>query len=470
MKLTIKEISTELNAVEVYSLFEKYKNTILLDSSKEDEKLSKYSFIGINPFAIFKSIENRVEIEKQVIKDADPFYELERILKEYEIKEIEFIEREHLKNINLTGEDTKLENIPFVGGCIGYFSYDIGWNIEELPNTAKKDFQIPESYFVFYDNIIIFDLLNNKQYITALGKLKHREESIRDIQDIIGKGCRIVEETFKESNNKFYSNFTESEYIEAVARMKEYIKNGDVYIANLTQRMWCYNNESSFEIYKRLRTINKAPFAAFLNLDGFEVISSSPERFIQIKQGKVETRPIKGTRPRGATVEEDKRNKEELLSSEKDKAELLMIVDLERNDLSKVCKPHTVKVKELFALEEYATVFHLVSTVEGELKKDCSTVKCMRECFPGGSITGAPKIRAMEIIEELERVKRNIYTGSIGYFDFRGNADFNIVIRTIVKKDGKAYFGIGGGVTIESDEKMEYDETLDKARALMRVL
>ena len=185
---------------------------------------------------------------------------------------------------------------------------------------------------------------------------------------------------------------------------------------------------------------------------------------------KVETRPIKGTRPRGKDKLEDEKNKKELLNSEKDKSELLMIVDLERNDLSKVCKPFSVKVTELFKLEEYATVFHLVSTVIGELKEDVSSVKCIRECFPGGSITGAPKIRSMEIIEELEGLRRGIYTGAIGYFDLIGNCDFNIVIRTILAKDNKAYFGVGGGITIESEEEMEYEETLDKAKALMRVL
>ena len=182
----------------------------------------------------------------------------------------------------------------------------------------------------------------------------------------------------------------------------------------MTQRFYCHNEEDSFTIYKKLRKINKAPFSAYLNFNDFQIISSSPERFIQIKERIAHTRPIKGTRPRGSSAEEDERNKLELINSEKDKAELLMIVDLERNDFSKVCKAGTVKVKELFALEEYATVFHLVSTIEGELEDNISAVKVMEECFPGGSITGAPKIRAMEIIEELEGLKRNIYTGAIG--------------------------------------------------------
>lgn len=238
----------------------------------------------------------------------------------------------------------------------------------------------------------------------------------------------------------------------------------------MTQRFTIDNKENGFDIYKKLRSINKAPFSAYVNFEDLEIISSSPERFIEVKDRKVITRPIKGTRPRGKNKEEDIKNSLELINSEKDKAELLMVVDLERNDLSKVCKPHSVKVTELFKLEKYATVFHLVSTVEGTLKENISAVKCIKECFPGGSITGTPKIRSMEIIEELEGLKRNIYTGIIGYFDFRGNADFNIAIRTIVKKDNKAYFGVGGGITFDSIEEDEYLETIDKAKALMKVL
>ncbi|MEQ8199276.1 MAG: anthranilate synthase component I family protein, partial [Clostridiaceae bacterium] len=204
--------------------------------------------------------------------------------------------------------------------------------------------------------------------------------------------------------------------------------------------------------------------------EGFTVLSSSPERFLKLSDGKAETKPIKGTRPRGKDIQEDRKNRNELTNSDKDKAELLMIVDLERNDLSKVCKPHSVKVKELFKIEEYATVFHLVSSIEGELKPEEDVISLIRATFPGGSITGAPKLRAMEIISELEASERGLYTGSIGYIDFRGNADFNIVIRTILIKDNEAFFGVGGGITYDSVEELEYQETLDKAKALMEVL
>ena len=396
---------------------------------------------------IFEAINSKSYIDGKVVQ-GEPFEVLESLVDKYKC--------------------TIDNDIPFLFGAIGYISYDAGRMLEKLPDTSEEDFIIPDIRFVFYKNIIIFDLINDKKYITDLyGNV----ENIESLLKVIHNGKKINDEIVCEkSKNIFYSNFIKEDYKKAVTRLKEYIVSGDVYIANMTQRFWCHNEEDSFNIYKKLRSINKAPFSAYLNFEDFQIISSSPERFIQVANNKAHTRPIKGTRPRGHNTEEDEKNKLELINSEKDKAELLMVVDLERNDFSKVCKPHTVKVTENFKLEEYATVFHLVSTVEGYLKDDVSSVRCIKECFPGGSITGTPKIRAMEIIEELEGVKRNIYTGSIGYFDFRGNCDFNIVIRTIIKKDNKAYFGVGGGITYDSIEEDEYSETLDKAKALMRVL
>lgn len=447
MGLIKTEFSSKLNAFEVYNLFKEEKDTILLDSSKEDERLSKYSFIGLNPFLIFELKNKKTYIDGNEIK-GDPFKILENLINGY--------------------KNDLQDDIPLLSGAMGYITYDSGRILEELPDISEEDFNIPDMKFIFYKNIIIFDLINDKKYITDLDG---NNEKIHKILKKINNGYKINDETVAEkSNNIFYSNFIKEDYKNAVSRLKDYIVSGDVYIANMTQRFWCNNEEDSFDIYKKLRSINKAPFSAYLNFSDFQVISSSPERFIQVVDNKAHTRPIKGTRPRGKTHEEDEKNKLELINSEKDKAELLMVVDLERNDFSKVCKPHSVKVRENFKLEEYATVFHLVSTVEGELKEDVSSVKCIKECFPGGSITGTPKIRAMEIIEELEGLKRNIYTGSIGYFDFRGNCDFNIVIRTILKRDNKAYFGVGGGITYDSIEEDEYNETLDKAKALMRVL
>ena len=446
--LKIREVKIDFNPLEIYNVFKNEKDTILLDSSKEDENLSKFSFIGLNPFMTFEARKNKAFVDGKEV-DGDPFEVLDDLIKKYKVSEDIF------------------SSIPLLSGAIGYISYDICRILENIPNNSKEDFNISDMKFIFYNNIIIFDLKNNKQYITSLNGI---DEEINLIEYKINEAIYLKEEVVKENSKNFISNFNKEDYKSAITKLKDYIVSGDVYIANMTQRFYTENTEDSFEIYKKLRSINKAPFSAFMNFEDFQIISSSPERFLEINNRKVITRPIKGTRPRGKNKEEDIKNSLELLNSEKDKAELLMVVDLERNDLSKVCKPHSVKVTELFKLETYATVFHLVSTVEGILKEDVSAIKCIKECFPGGSITGTPKIRAMEIIEELEGLKRNIYTGSIGYFDFRGNADFNIAIRTIVKKDNKAYFGVGGGITYDSIEEDEYNETLDKAKALMRVL
>lgn len=450
MKFNIKEFKTKLSPFDIYSIFKDEKDSVFLDSSKEDKSLSKYSFIGINPIEKFEVVEGKCYVNSLEIEAKDGFLELEKRIERYKL-------------------DIK-SDIPLIGGYIGYISYDAGRMIEKLPDTAKKDLEIPDMRFILYNNIIIFDLINKKTYITSLGLEDKEYSDIDIIENRILKSKPLDKIEIKESDKKFYSNFTKEEYINAIVSMKEYIRNGDIYIANMTQRFYCECNEDAFKIYSKLRSINGAPFSVYLNYDDFQVISSSPERFIQIKDRKVTTRPIKGTRPRGRNKKEDDFYKKELQNSEKDKSELLMIVDLERNDLNKVCTKGSVKVSELFKIEEYATVFHLVSTIEGILDEKNSAVRCIKEAYPGGSITGAPKIRAMEIIEELEKIRRNIYTGIIGYFDLRGNSDFNIVIRTILKKEDKAYFGVGGGITWESNEEDEYEETLQKAKALMRVL
>lgn len=449
MKLLIEKVNTKLDGFEIYSLFKEDLNTILLDSARDEETLGRYSFIGVNCFLKFKS-KDGICYKGEEVYLGDTFEELNKIM-----------------------EENSLENnteLPFVSGGIGYFSYDLAREVEELPNIAKEDIDIPYCCYNFYDNIIILDNLKKSVDISALGILKPQKDSIEDIAGRIQKGHKIVYEKVGSIVNKFTSDFEKNHYIHTVSKVRAYIKSGDIYITNLTQRFSCRISKSAYEIYKDLRHINPAPFAAFMNFEDFNIICSSPERFLSIKNRMVETRPIKGTMPRGIDEAEDLKNKNILINSEKDKSELLMVVDLERNDLSKVCKPNSVKVTELFKLEEYSTVFHLVSTVVGQLKEGISPLECIKACFPGGSITGTPKIRSMEIIEELEPVGRNIYTGALGYLGFDGNVDLNIIIRTILIKDNQAHFGVGGGITWESNEECEYEETIDKARALMRVL
>jgi len=252
--------------------------------------------------------------------------------------------------------------------------------------------------------------------------------------------------------------------------MIDYIKAGDIYIANMTRQISVESSRTPYEVFRYLREHNPSPFGSYFNQPEFQIVSASPERFLEVRNHKVETRPIKGTRKRGITPEEDLMLKEELSQSEKDKSELLMIVDLERNDLNRVCRPGSVKVTELFEVETYATVFHLVSTIIGELETDKTVPDLIASTFPGGSITGAPKIRAMEIIDELEHSQRGLYTGSIGYLSLNGDCDLNIVIRTAVHQNGIYHLGVGGGITAESELEFEYDETWQKAKAVVAAI
>lgn len=460
MQLYVKTIRTALDAFSLYQRVSKGENHIFLDSSKQDLPYGRYSSMGANPFLTIK-YEHDCIYEKR--GDA-PFLatDTQQTIFEY---------------LNEKMEQYKVENptkLPFVGGAIGYVSYDLGCRLEHIAMTSEPVAEVPEAYFVFYDNVVTVDHSTEQVSITGLGILEDAKKSVDAlICQIEGEGQRgKLQEAPAETQPPpcFQSPFSAKEYKEAVETMRNYIREGDIYIANMTHTFSSPFQNDPQKTYETLRTVNPAPFSAYLPLEGFTVLCSSPERFLEVRKDQVETRPIKGTMPRGSTQEEDEENKRILEHSEKDKSELLMIVDLERNDLSKVCQPGTVKVTELFKTEAFATVFHLVSTVVGTLQDGCTAVDCLRATFPGGSITGAPKIRAMELIDALERNQRNLYTGSIGYFGFDGNAAFNIVIRSILIKDQLAHIGVGGGITWESDAQSEYEETIAKARALFRSL
>jgi len=454
--MLIQEITTSLNSFEIYCLFQDEPYSFFLDSGMDHQGLGRYSFIGANPFLIFKSKNDLVSLEENgVVKTwkGNPFSKLKELLARYKM-------------------DYR-SDLPFLGGAVGYLAYDLCHHLEVLPRTAVDDVDIPDCFLGFYDGIVIIDHARDKTFVAALGISGDKREKVQSLVQRISQEVKKDESISAEIDKepvRLTSNFTKEEYLKAVEKVKEYIRAGDIYQANLTQRFTCRLKETPLALYRKLREINPAPFASFIDFGTGYIVSSSPERFIRITDRIIETRPIKGTRPRGKTPEEDISNKEELLASEKDKAELLMIVDLERNDLGRVSKTGTVKVPQLFHLEEYRTVYHLVATIVGELKPECDVVDCIKAAFPGGSITGAPKIRAMEIIDELEPTQRNVYTGSIGYLGFNGDADLNIVIRTIVCKDKKAFFQVGGGIVWDSDAEMEYEETLHKAKALIKAL
>ncbi len=456
--MLLKELNTKLDSFELYSIFKDDEYSFFLDSGMDHNKLGEFSFIGSNPFLVFKSKDEDIEIIKdgktETLK-GNPFEKIKEILSEYNM-------------------DYETE-IPFVGGAVGYLSYDLCHHIENLPRTAIDDVGVPDMYFGLYDGVICIDHRGEKDKVTvaSLGIIDNEEKVVESLIERMKKaeaeGIKIeLPETTKKK--EFKSNFTREEFVDSVKRVQDYIESGDIYQANLTQRYNCDLEETPYELYGKLREINPAPFAVFMDFGEGQIVSSSPERFIKVRNKVIEARPIKGTMPRGKTPEEDKKNRETLINSEKDKSELLIIVDLERNDLGKVSKTGSVEVTELFHLEEYPTVYHLVSTVVGEVRDEYGAIDCITATFPGGSITGAPKIRSMEVIDELEPTQRNIYTGSIGYIGFNGDLDFNIVIRTVVCKDNKAYFQVGGGMTWDSNPEAEYQETLDKAKALMDAL
>jgi para-aminobenzoate synthetase component 1 len=462
----IEEIDTRLSPPEVFELFRDEPFTFFLDSGMDPGKLGRYSFIGSSPFLVLKSRGTEITVTDDrgtTCFNGDPFDALDDLLKAYRLQ-------------------PSPSPIPFIGGAVGYLSYDLCHFIEHLPNRTMDDLQLPECYLGFYDRVLAFDNLLGRAYIVSTGfpeqrkterleraqqRLAELRERLADPSTILEPPASIAPTTWKVP---LRSNFTQKGYIEAVEKARQYIIAGDIFEVNLSQRFETELAISPYELYRRLRYLNPAPFACYLGFDGVQVVGASPERFLRTRGDWVETRPIKGTRPRGRTPEEDRALVEELVNSVKDQAENIMIVDLERNDLGRVCRYGTVRVTELTILETYPTVFHLTSTVEGRLIEGKNCIDLLRATFPGGSITGAPKIRAMEIIDELEPTKRSVYTGSIGYLGFNGDIDLNIVIRTFLVKENRAYFQVGGAVVYDSNPEAEYQETLDKARALIASL
>ncbi|MDP7416086.1 MAG: aminodeoxychorismate synthase component I [Dehalococcoidales bacterium] len=461
----IEEIIPSLTAPQSFELFRGQPLSFFLDSGMAPARLGRYSFMGSDPFLVLKSWGEEITLIRDGKKESrrgNPFDVAGELLACYSLDECP------------TG-------IPFTGGVVGYFSYDLCHFIEHLPAMAIDDLDLPECYLAFYDAVVVFDHWKGSTYLVASGfpeqdevKRKRRaQEGLIKLKNRIAKKQVITEEAVlipAAEDLALRSNFSHREYLKAVATAREYICAGDIFQVNLSQRFETSLNIPSYELYRRLRRINPAPFASYLNFDGVSVVGASPERFLKVRGDRVETRPIKGTRPRGKSPEEDRLLAEELLSSVKDKAENVMIVDLERNDIGRVCCCGTVQVTELAVLETYPTVFHLTSTVEGKLRPDKDRIDLLKAAFPGGSITGAPKVRAMEIIDELEPTRRSVYTGAIGYLDFSGEMDLNIVIRTFLIKGTKAYFQVGGGIVYDSEPETEYMETLDKARALIQAL
>lgn len=359
-----------------------------------------------------------------------------------------------------------LPDIPFSGGAIGYFSYDLGRRLESLPVIALDTEDLPEMAVGIYDWAVIVDHQEKRCRLVY----QQPEKLEQYLAWLYGSSDAVPHYQFPKIKSEVRPSISHSDYVSAVEKIQRYIVEGDCYQVNFAQRFVVDAEGDHWLAYKKLREINPAPHSAFLNLPFCQILSSSPERFLNVVDSVVETKPIKGTARRGKTTEEDALLSEGLMASSKDQAENLMIVDLMRNDLGKVCEHGSIQVPTLFGLESFATVHHLVSTVRGRLEQGQSALTLLRACFPGGSITGAPKIRAMEIIEELEPHRRGIYCGSIGYISADGGMDTSIAIRTMVHSEGTTRFWAGGGIVSDSDPEAEYQESLDKAAALLALV
>jgi para-aminobenzoate synthetase component 1 len=417
---------------------------------------ARYNILGVYPWLSLNGQRARttlVDGDRRVELDGDPFTTLRRVLSHCSVPELGL-------------------PLPLCSGLLGYLAYDLKDCLEKLPRTSVDDLELPLMYLVAPAIILIQDRVSEATTLLAMrlqGDDTAVPEEVARFKEALGAPAESGERALRGAG-KCASVFSRAEYLSAVEAIRRYIVEGDVYQVNMSQRFEAPFSGDPFDCFGAMYAANPAPFFAYINAGDHQIVSTSPERFIQLRNGSVETRPIKGTRPRGKTPAEDEALRKELQESPKEDAELSMIVDLLRNDIGKVCRPGSVRVLEHKRLEAYQNVHHLVSIVKGELDPGMDAVDLLRATFPGGSITGCPKIRAMEIIDELEPVRRHIYTGSIGYVGFDGNMDLSIAIRTATFKEGKALFSVGGGIVFDSDPASEFEETLHKGRTLMNAL
>ena len=431
----------------------------LLDGAMPGAPGSRFSYLSADPFLVVRCRGSRLSLLRRgVLEEAegDPWALTKELLDGYRVEG-----RPGLP--------------PFQGGVIGYWGYDLGRHLERLPSLSVDDLGLPELYLGFYDWALAHDGDTGVSYLISTGlpdgseqRAEEREAEVMDRLASAPGAAPVAGPTSRPADLR--SNFSRDSYMAAVERVKAYLAAGDAYQVNLSQRFQSPYEGDPWSLYLRLREANPAPFAAYLGFPEMQVLSASPEEFLRLDGGRVRVRPIKGTRPVGATAGETEALTAELLASEKERAENVMIVDLIRNDIGRVCRIGSVEVPSLFAVERHPTVLHLVSTVTGELRQGTDAIDLLRACFPGGSVTGAPKVRAMEIIEELEPVRRGVYCGAIGYVSFSGDMGTSIAIRTLVLASGQAYLQAGGGIVSDSEPAAEYEETLHKARGLRMAL
>ena len=460
-----KELSADLETpVSAFMKLGDNDYSYLLESVEQGQQVGRYSFIGIDYHGIVSCKDKQLQIEDKdgnlinSCKTDNPVEDLEDILAEYEAVEI--------------------EELPmFYGGAVGYLGYDAIQYFEDIPQTNEDDLAVPEMLFVLSDTVLIFDHLHHNMKVVTNVKIgdnpdKDYEAGIEKIEEVIDRlETADISRTEKEATDlTAHSNMSKEEFMSSIKKIKDYIEIGDIFQTVFSQRLAVPIESDPFSIYRELRRLNPSPYMYYLNFGDFNLVGSSPELLVRVEDNEVETRPIAGTRKRGSDKAEDKELAQDLLEDEKERAEHTMLVDLGRNDIGRVSEYGTVDVTELMEVEYYSHVMHLVSNVTGELSSAEDIYSALEACFPAGTVSGAPKIRAMEIIDELEPTRRGPYAGSIGYFSYSGNLDSCITIRTILTKDKQAYVQAGAGIVADSDPEAEYEETLNKASALLEAV
>ena len=470
-KEILGDLETPVSAY--FKIAQNTKYSFLLESVEGEEKIARFSFLAKNPELVFETKNNTVKITH---------YRKGKSIKEtYKIKDTPL---SFIRNILQKYKFVTIPQLPrFCGGLVGYLSYDVVKFFEKLPSKTKNDLKLPDTLLVLAKSLIIFDHLNHNMKIvqcvyvdpksSKTQKIKEYKNALSRIEQLIKElNCPLSVKTHKftranrqASKLKVKSNTTEAQFRKMVTEAKKQIRAGEIIQVVLSQRFEVDLKTDAFNIYRTLRAVNPSPYMFYLNFNGIQIIGSSPELLVRCENGVVETRPIAGTRPRGKTDKQDTALANDLLNDPKEKAEHIMLVDLGRNDLGRVCQKGTVHLSEFMSIEKYSHVMHIVTNVKGKLKKGSDGLDALQAAFPAWTVSGAPKIRAMEIIEDLEKVTRGPYAGCIGYFSFSGNLDSCITIRTIVASKGKVYIQAGAGIVADSDPKKEYQETVNKAKA-----
>lgn len=442
------------------------KYSFLLESVEGGERIARYSFLGNDTNLVIKSkgkdvsiLRNDVEEKIKLKEGQDPLH----ILKE------EMNRFNYIPNSNLP---------KFCGGAVGFMSFDMVRFFENLPSSARDDLNLPDCTFIFTDTLLIFDHVRHRIKVVSNVRIGDNpsddyDKATKKIDDFIQKLKAPIEPSPKSSKSNTLnvtSNFTKEEYENVVKKCKEYITEGDIIQVVPSQRFTTKFTSDPFDVYRALRSINPSPYMYYLAYDDIKLVGSSPEILVTAEQGNVTTRPIAGTRPRGKNEDDDNSLEDELIKDEKERAEHIMLVDLGRNDIGRVCRYGSVNVDQLMQIEKYSHVMHIVSNVRGKLRMDKDQFDLLRACFPAGTVSGAPKIRAMEIIDEVEPTRRGSYAGAIGYFSYSGDMDTCITIRTILMQGDTAYVQAGGGVVADSNPATEYQETQNKAMALIKAL